>query len=245
MNAIATLQSLTRRWGWDVVPFTAELHPAPRRRRLLDHAAIDTVLDVGANAGQFGRELRSLGYRGRIVSFEPLADAFARLQAASRGDPAWRVLNLALGDEPGVRNLHRAANSESSSLREMLPLHADAAPYARYIGAEPVTVETLDRVFDDVCADSRNVFLKVDTQGYEWQVLRGAAHSLPRIDTLQIELSLAPLYQGQALFDELYAELRRGGYSLVGLDGNFGDPRTGHLLQVDGVFRRLRDGRPA
>jgi FkbM family methyltransferase len=242
MNLIETVQAWTRRFGWDVVPFNAAQHALPRRRRLIEHHGIDTVLDIGANAGQFGRELRGLGFRGRIVSFEPLSEAFKRLQAAARGDAGWRVLNVALGDAPGTQKLHLAGNSESSSLLEMLPLHLDAAPYSRYKGEETVRVETLDAVFEEVCKGAQNIYMKIDTQGYEAQVLRGAARSLERIDTIQIEMSLAPLYSGQALFGDLYADLTNGGYVLVGAENNFGDARTGHLLQIDGIFHRDRAG---
>jgi FkbM family methyltransferase len=240
MNLIEVTQSLTRRLGWDVVPYNTAQHPLPRRRRLIEHCGIDTILDIGANAGQFGIELRSLGYRGRIVSFEPLSEAFARLHRAALGDAAWRTLNLALGDAAGEQKIHRAANSESSSLLDMLPLHLQAAPYSRYTGDETVRVETLDALFGEVCNGARNIYMKIDTQGYEAQVLKGAARSLEHIDTVQIEMSLAPLYAGQALFGDLYAHFTGAGYSLVGVENNFGDPRTGRLLQVDGIFHRER-----
>ncbi len=242
MNLLETIQSWTRRFGWDLVPYNAAQHSLPRRRRLMEHHGIDTVLDIGANAGQFGRELRKLGYRGRIVSFEPLTDAFKKLQTAAHGDECWRVLNVALGDAPGKQKIHLAGNSESSSLLEMLPLHLDAAPYSRYAGEETVRVETLDALFDDVCKGARNIYMKIDTQGYEAQVLRGAVRCLERIDVVQIEMSLAPLYAGQALFDDLYFKLAGSGYALVGVENNFGDARTGHLLQIDGIFHRERTG---
>lgn len=241
MSLLDTFQSWTRRFGWDLVPFNAAQHPLLRRQRLIKNLGIDLVLDIGANTGQFGRELRAIGYRGAIVSFEPLTKAFEQLKAASQGDESWQVLNLALGDARNQQQIHLAANSESSSLLAMLPLHEDAAPYSRYTGEETVQVDTLDAVFDSVCAGARKIYMKVDTQGYEAQVLRGAARSIDRIDAIQIEMSLAPLYDGQALFGDLYAELTRKGFALVGLENNFGDARTGHLLQVDGIFHRERD----
>ena len=145
---------------------------------------------------------------------------------------------MALGDAPGTQTIHVAGNSESSSILEMLKLHEDAAPHSRYTGEETIRVETLDAMFDKTCGSARNVYLKVDTQGYEAQVLRGATHSLKRIDTIQVEMSLAPLYAGQALFDDLYADLRSKGYMLVGVENNFGNAQTGQLLQIDGIFRR-------
>lgn len=241
MRILKTAQMCARRFGIDVAPYKPGAHPIARRQRLIEHHQIDTVLDVGANAGQFGLELRrQFGYRGRIVSFEPLTAAFAQLQRAATGDVDWQVLQLALGDVKGTETIHVAGNSESSSIREMLKLHADAAPHSRYTGEETIRVETLDAIFKQTCIGAKNIYLKIDTQGYEAQVLRGAATSLARIDMIQIEMSLAPLYAGQALFDELYADLRAKGYVLVGVENNFGDARTGQLLQIDGIFRHER-----
>jgi FkbM family methyltransferase len=234
------LRAFTRRLGWDLVPYNAEQHAILRRQRLLEHHGVDLVLDVGANVGQFGLELRRAGYKGRIVSFEPLGDAFAALEAVSRGDPQWQVVHTALGAQRGTQTMHRAANSESSSLLNMLPLHVQAAPRARYEGAETVCIETLDGLYDELCAGAKNVYLKIDTQGYESQVLDGATRSLRHIDTVQLELSLVPLYEGQSLIDDLRHRLRAEGFELVALDSSFADARTGHVLQVDGVFRRER-----
>lgn len=233
------IRYMIQRFGLDLIRFNAAQHPLPRRARMIDRRGIDLVLDIGANAGQFGSELRRLGYRGRIVSFEPLSEAFQRLQAVASGDVGWRVKNLALGATSGTQTIHQAANSESSSLLQMLPLHSDAAPYSKITGEESVQVEPLDAMFDEICMGASNVYMKIDTQGFESQVLLGAARSLARIDMIQIEMSLAPLYEGQALFGDLYAELTGLGFALVGLESNFVDPRTGHLLQVDGIFHRV------
>jgi hypothetical protein len=102
MNLIEITWSLTRRLCWDVLPYNAEQHPMTRRRRLTEHCRIDTVPDIPANSGRFAIELGGLGYRGRIVSFEPLGEAFAQLQKSALRDAAWRTLNLALGDAARV-----------------------------------------------------------------------------------------------------------------------------------------------
>lgn len=245
MGILKSVQSLVRRIGFDIVPYNAGEHPVARRKRLIEHYCIDTVLDVGANTGQFGLELRrQLGYRGRIVSFEPLSAAYVKLRQSAHGDFDWHVLNVALGDAPGPKAIHVAANSESSSILDMLALHLEAAPKSRYAGEETVQVEKLDSIFEENCTDSKNIYLKIDTQGYEAEVLRGAEKSLERIDTIQVEMSLAPLYAGQALFDDLYADLRSKGYVLMGIENNFGDARTGRLLQIDGIFHREGSGQP-
>jgi hypothetical protein len=82
------------------------------------------------------------------------------------------------------------------------------------------------------------LFLKIDTQGYEDRVLRGAVELLPRAVGLQLEMSLVSLYEGQRRFDEMYVELVGKGFELWSMSPAFVDPRSGRLLQVDATFFR-------
>ena len=228
-----------RRLGYDLVRYRADEHPLARRARLLSRQRISLVLDVGANSGQYGRELRELGYRGRIVSFEPLAAAFGELQRSVRGDPAWETRNFALGDAPGRTEINVAANSYSSSLLGMLPAHLAAAPHSRYVGREAIEVRTLDAIFPSLARPEDRVHLKIDTQGFEKRVLAGAGASLASIATLQMELSLVRLYEGESLLGEMLAHAAGLGFELVALEPGFSDPESGRLLQVDALFQRL------
>ena len=97
------------------------------------------MLDVGANDGAFGRELRADGYQGRIVSFEPTSAAFAALAAGCREDPRWEPVNVALGSDEGRATINLSRNSSSSSLLDMDGRHTATAPDAEYVGTEPVT----------------------------------------------------------------------------------------------------------
>lgn len=184
--------------GYDITRFNPASHPIARRQRFFETFQIDTVLDVGANIGQYGYELRhDLGYVNRIMSFEPLSAAFSILQRKAALDPAWQVFNHALGDVEATTEINIAGNSESSSLLPMLPAHLKSAPQSQYVGKELISVKTLDQILPTLCHDSRNIYLKLDTQGFEKHVLVGAAASLTRIDTVQMELSLVPLYNNQ------------------------------------------------
>lgn len=200
---------------------------------------IDLVLDIGANKGQFGSEIRRCGYAGRIVSFEPLSDAFAELQQASMEDPLWDVYpRCALGDHNGEVEINIAGNSESSSILPMLESHRSAAPESAYQGKEVVPVKTLDAVAGQCLRDARSVFLKIDTQGFEWHVLDGARETLPNVRGVLVELSLVPLYEGQHLWREVMARLEAEGFTLWAFQPVFSDQVSGRTLQVDGIFYR-------
>ena len=225
--------------GIDVSRTSSPRHALARRSMLLDRLGIDLVLDVGANEGQYAKRLRTgANYSGRIASFEPLADPFLRLKEGSRHDPLWDVYNVGLGQRAGLLPMNVAMNSVSSSVLGMLPRHIDAAPGSAYVGTEMVRFSTLDSLFMDVCGSAEAIFLKIDVQGLELEVLRGATQSLDRIATIQLEVSLVPLYAGQPTFRDVYGCVSDLGYNLIGVEPGFTDPGSGMLLQMDGIFHR-------
>jgi FkbM family methyltransferase len=213
--------------------------PFPRRiAASLAFFDIDTVIDVGANVGQYGASLRASGFSGRIVSCEPLSDAVARLQRRAAKDPRWTAIRTAVGAEPGTLEINVSANSYSSSVLPMTSAHTGAAPGSEYVGAEQVDVTTIAALVEAEGIDPARTWLKIDTQGYEAQVLAGAGALLGSFAAVQLELSFVPLYEGQELFDDVVARLTGAGLTMFGLDAGFSDPRTGRTLQCDGVFVR-------
>ncbi|MFZ2541982.1 MAG: FkbM family methyltransferase [Gallionella sp.] len=200
---------------------------------------IDLILDVGANKGQFATEIRQCGYTGKIVSFEPLSQAHGELLQASAGDLNWDAYpRCALGNHDGEVEINIAGNSESSSILPMLESHRSAAPESAYEGKEIVPIKTLDAVAGPYLKDARASFLKIDTQGFEWQVLDGARDTLPHIKGILVELSLVPLYEGQHLWREVIDRLEAEGFVLWSFKTAFFDQSQGRTLQVDGIFYR-------
>lgn len=234
------IRSAARQVGLEVRRFRPASSADAALQAMLSLHRINMILDVGANTGQFGQLLREVGYDGRIVSFEPLSAARSALSAAARNDPAWQVAPaMAIGGENGEIDLHVAGNSVSSSVLPMLQSHAEAAPASVYVGTEKVPLRTLDEVAGEYLRPDSVLFLKIDTQGYEDRVLRGAGSLLNRTTGLQLELSLVPLYEGQRLFDDLLAELKSSGFELWNMTPAFIDPASGRLLQIDAtLFRR-------
>jgi len=239
MKAKQMLQKLFRMVGYDIIRLTPLSHPLPRRKLLFDSYGIELVLDVGANTGQFARQTRKdVGYAGRIVSFEPLKSEYQALNQAASKDALWDALHYGLGDENSFKEMNVAGNSQSSSLLAMLPAHVSAEPESLYVGTETVDIRTLDSVFDSFYERESGVFLKIDAQGYESKILEGAADSLPWINTIQLEMSLVPLFEEELQFKEMFELLSETGYAMVSIEPGFSDPSTGQLLQVDGLFHR-------
>jgi len=238
------IHRLLRPLGFDVVR-----HPGPatlRGRRLaaLRAHGVDLVVDVGANVGQYASELRSLGYRGEIVSLEPEPRAFARLLEASARDPRWRALRLALGDFDGRAPLNVADDSVNSSLLSTLPAQVEAEPRSTVVGEVEVEVRRLDSICGELVHGAERPLLKLDVQGYELRILQASPTSLDRFVGLEVELSLVPLYAGGALMGEAVEWLEGRGFWLTELEPEFSDPRTGRLLQVNGMLFRAREDAP-
>jgi FkbM family methyltransferase len=240
MSPLTTLKRVVvasaRAAGVDVVRFQSVRHAAGRRARLMTALGVDLVIDVGANQGQFGLELRRLGYRGSIVSIEPLTEPYRRLSRVASRDKRWSVIRSAVGRRAGTATMHVAANDgASSSLLPLLDPLARAAPEARFIADEQVDVDTLDDLLQPHVPEMSTVFTKLDIQGYELQALEGGSDTLSWSSLVQLEMSLQPIYDTAPTYRELIQFMEQRGFHLVGLEPGLAAP-TGSLLQADGLF---------
>jgi len=197
---------------------------------------ITAVLDVGANQGQYGRRIIASGFRGKLVSFEPLPEALVKLKANARPHANWQVLPIALGSENKTAAINVAGNLQSSSFLPMLSRHQEASPKSGYVTHHDVEVRRLDDLFDQLCTPADRVYLKLDAQGFEREVLAGATDNLEKVLCVQTEMSIEPLYDGEATWLEMIDYLEQNGFRLMHLNSGFRNPRTGQTLQVEGVF---------
>lgn len=225
---------LTRVFNIDIKKYPAL--DIRRRKRLLEQFKIDTILDVGANAGQYAEQTFKLGFKGQIFSFEPLNSVYKTLDNKAKKNPSWRTFNFGLAQTNEEIEINVSENTFSSSILNILPEHVNSAPESRVINKQKIVVKKLDDVYKSIASNQDNVLLKIDVQGYEKNVLDGAEKVLDKIKGIQIEMSLTELYKGEMLYLEMIQFLEKKGFSLHSLENGFYDEKTGRLLQVDGIF---------
>ncbi|MBE2318647.1 FkbM family methyltransferase [Solirubrobacter sp. CPCC 204708] len=206
-------------------------------RAVIERAHVNCVLDVGAHRGGFHHLLRANGYRGEIVSFEPVSTSFAALGVD--GDPAWRAHRLALGREAGVATINVARESNFTSFLEPNRFSVEHFGGSEVDRQEEVEVQRLDALFADVTAHvpAARVLLKTDTQGWDLEVIEGAAGCLQHVVALQVELSVRAIYDGAPGWLETLDRLRALGFrpaqlTSVGRDAGLG------LLELDCLLVR-------
>ena len=217
------------------------LERTTRSRSLLDFLRsrqVDTVFDVGANQGQFGLALREGGFCGSIKSFEPLAGAYQALLSVSAKHPSWEAFHLGLGAENGIADLNVSTYSVFSSLKRLNPEALTFSRKSEVLRTENVRIATLD---DVAARDSGRLFLKVDTQGSEQDVLKGAEKSLEKFLGVQLELPIRHLYDNVWKIEETIAYMRDRGFVISNIiPTNFGTEDPVSLVEVDCIFRNER-----
>lgn len=232
------VRKMLNKAGFEVVLLGYETSHSLVLKKLIDDFQVKTVFDVGANEGQFGNMLRQLGYGNKIISFEPLSKAWNNLKENSKNDAAWIVAKrAALGNQEGTIEINVSENSQSSSILAMEKSHKSAAPQSEYVSVEQTEITTLDKFIElnnEVLSES--MMLKIDTQGYEMNVLMGAERVLEKIKIVELELSFIELYTGQQLYKEMVEHMEKRQFVLWSVFPVFCDKDTGRMLQADAIF---------
>lgn len=243
------VSGFAHRLGYTIVPnWRMETYQGAKfLRRLLDLYKVDCVIDVGANRGQYRHFLRTeVGFDGLIASFEPIPDHAAYLREAAQADSRWIVSGTALGAAPGQLEFNVMANTEFSSF--LAPRDDNTSRFqggntvARRVQVE---VDTLARVVPELRSKSaaRSIYLKLDTQGFDLEVLKGAGDALQDICALQSEMSVRPIYDGMPRYSDVVTYLEECGFAMSGIFPN----NAGHfplLIEFDGYFCRPEAASP-
>ncbi len=209
---------------YELAPYREIQEP---RESLTEHLAavlarnsINLVLDVGANKGQTGMRLRRIGYHGRIVSFEPVGRYFGVLASRAKEDPNWQCYQLALGSRDVEDVINLARHSVFDSFLSPSDYSADHfREDSEIVDTEVVQVRRLDTVIADCIRglDSPRIFLKLDTQGFDLEVVAGASGSLQHVIIVQTELSVKPIYKSMVGYLEAMHRLNALGFEITGL----------------------------
>ena len=237
MSISSKIRNLVLKFGVEINRYNPLQSNDSRMINLLKHNQINLVVDVGANDGGYASYLRSIGYEGKIISFEPLFDAHEKLKNRAVNDKNWFVApRSAVGNFDGEITINVSSNSVSSSILKIEAAHVEACLTSSYKAKENCSIIKLDSFKHESLTPDSNIFLKIDTQGYEHFVLEGASEFLKKAKGVQIEMSLIYLYEGQKLYFELTSMLMSSGFTLWNVVPGFSEPKTGRMLQIDGVF---------
>ena len=193
-----------------------------------------TVVDIGANRGQFALAAREWAPGARVIAFEPLPEPAAKFRMLFQGDSSVRLHQMAIGPEAGEATIHVSFDDDSSSLLPIDEAQVGLFPRTAEKELRNVSVIPLRDVLD-ADATLAPALLKVDVQGYELEVLRGCEPLLDRFAYVYVECSFAELYQGQALADKVISWLHTRGFRLAGVYNMHYD-RRGIAIQGDFLF---------
>lgn len=206
----------------------------------LNFFSVKSIIDVGANEGQFVLRLLKNNFKGNVISFEPITDAYKKLLINAEKNKkriSWHVAEkCGLGSKDLSQDIFISHHSESSSLLKILPKHTDLKPLSKIISTEKTNIKKLDSFYDDVKKLDKNIFLKIDTQGYELEVLKGAEKTLKLITALVVEVSLVKLYKKQPLWLDIVNFLKERNFIVWSVDRVMGDISTGESYQLDITF---------
>ncbi len=207
----------------------------------IKHFQIKSILDVGANKGQFALRLLKNNFEGNIMSFEPLNEEYEMLKKLSSKKKNWKVARrCALGDINKIKKFHISGNRESSSLLKILRKHTDLRPDSKTIKIEKINVERLDNFKREISKLEKNLLLKIDTQGSEIDVLKGAGNLIKNIKCLFVEVSLVPLYKNQKLWLDIIEYVKKFDFNVWSVDQLLKNNITGQTYQIDIFFYKNR-----
>ncbi len=201
----------------------------------LQHPRPNTVLDIGANNGQFAEDIFRAFPGVTVYSFEPIPECYVRLLLKREDQPTLQPFQLALSDHDGEIDFWLSRFRDSSSIQEMLPAHTEAWPHTEIESRIRVPVARLDSIASELELEPP-VFAKLDVQGHELSVISGGRQTLSSCQRVMLECNFAPLYKGQPSFTQLYGELRSLGFLFEGFISPLRHPQTLELLSADAVF---------
>jgi FkbM family methyltransferase len=211
--------------------------------RLLTNFRIGTILDVGANEGQFAHLMRELCPSDRIYSFEPMPAVFAKLASRFTADTQVVPVNLGLSDQAGTKAMNQSEFSPSSSLLPMGHMHKEEWPQSAGHSQVAVKLARLDDwARDNGLSGAEGLMVKLDVQGYEKAVIEGGRETIRRARLVVAEVSFYELYEGQPLFAEIHQLLTELGFRYRGSIEQHYSRKSDQILFADAAFENMTLG---
>lgn len=213
MNLRKSIRDVFQYFGYDVLSLSYSQDYIYDRylKTALRRYDIATVLDIGGNIGGYGELLRSIGYAGKIHSFEPCSAPYEKLVQAASGDDLWFTHKIGLSDKVSQAEINIMVGSELNSL--LSP--AESSERMSVVGSELISLSPMDSL--DISMDWGRTFVKVDTQGHDRAVISGGLARLKTVPLLQTEISFLPIYQGMPSFHESLSLLDDIGFDVLGM----------------------------
>jgi len=234
-NLLQKIKSVFRKFGLEISFYDPSRVFIKQFINALESNKIDLIIDVGANKGQFALETINAGYKGNIISIEPLSDAYQKLLARSKKYKNWIIFpRMAIGNKNSYALLNVSQNSVSSSILALGQKHLDCAPSSAYVRKEKVKIYKLDN-FINKFKKYKNILLKIDTQGYESYVLEGSKKllSTKKIKGVFLEVSFEEVYKNQKTFDYIYNKLRKQKFKIWGMENVLIEKKSGQIYQAN------------
>jgi FkbM family methyltransferase len=233
---------LARALGYDLVPRRKLKDLDAQLVATLERQGVDAVVDIGANLGQYATRLRAAGWRGPVLSIEPIPEVHAALVRRAATDPAWEIAPpMAIGAEGGETLLEVSAESDMSSSLRQSPLLQAISPSSAVVRRIAVPQRRLDELDALRLRPWRRLFVKIDVQGAEPAVLAGMDGLWQRVQGLQLEMALVPLYEGERPWLDTIAGLAARGFAPHLLFPGYFARALGRQVQLDAVFYRAGD----
>ena len=236
------IRKMMQKFGYDIVKY----HPKYKigyfdtqnlegEFKWLKEFDFKTILDIGANEGQFADKMHAVFPAATIYSFEPIPETFAVLTKNFENVPQIKPVNIAIGDAAGEISFNKNESTASSSFLKMTNQHTDNFYFA--IKTEPISVkvDTLENAMKEMDL-VLPLLIKIDVQGFEDKVIKGGTEVIKKADLVFCEVSFVELYNGQSLFEKTFQTFKDLGFKYIGSIDQLRSPETNHILQADAIF---------
>jgi len=198
---------------------------------------INCVLDIGAHKGEFVKKIRDDGYSHEVISFEPQKDIHNLLKQDSKFDDKWKIYpRCIIGKNRGKSFINIFSETQCSSVLNPNKNFFDHDENFKEIKVEECEVEKLENIINELNLENKNIYLKIDTQGYESEVLEGCEKKIEILDFIQIEACVYNLYENEKTYDYYFEYLKNKNYKIWDIKP-FAYNKDGRLLQFDAIFK--------